>query len=440
MPMTALSLPLPLQDRLTRQGPIRTALIGAGKFASMFLAQLPTSPHIRLTAIADLDPERARKSCRQTGLDAGLLEAVGFYNDALEMIEQCDAEVVIDATGHPLAGIAHARAAAHHGRHIVMANVEADVLAGPALAAEAQKAGTVNTMAYGDQPALICELVDWARTCGFAVIAAGKGTAYQPAYHASTPDDIWGHYGIDAETAAAAGMNPKMFNSFLDGTKSAIEMAALANATGLNVPADGLKFPPCGQADLARVLCPRQDGGVLDGKGYVEVVASSERGAGQELADHLRWGVYVVIEAPNDYARACFGQYGIRTDQSGRYAALYRPFHFIGQEIGISVVSAALNGAPTGQSRSWRGDVVAVAKRDLPKGTELDGEGGYCVWGRLMPAAQSLRLNALPIGLAHGAKLSRPVAQGQVLTMADPDGEIPPQAREIRHRMAASLG
>ena len=145
-------------------------------------------------------------------------------------------DVVVEATGNPAVGIRHARAAIAAGKHVVMVNVEADVLAGPLLAEEARKAGVVYSLAYGDQPALTAEMVDWARATGFRVVAAGKGTKYLPAYHDVTPDGVWGHYGLTAGEAQSAGMNPQMFNSFLDGTKSAIEMAAIANATGLDVP------------------------------------------------------------------------------------------------------------------------------------------------------------------------------------------------------------
>ncbi len=228
-----------------------------------------------------------------------------------------------------------------------MVNVEADVLAGPALAARARSAGVVYSMAYGDQPALVAELVDWAHATGFEVIAAGKGTKYLPDYHAVTPDDVWRHYGLDPARARAAGMNPQMFNSFLDGTKSSIEMAAIANATGLAVPSDGLLFPPCGVDDLPSILKPKADGGVLEGRGMVEVVSSLNRD-GSAVERDLRWGVYVVIAATNDYTASCFEQYGMRTDASGRFAAMYRPYHLIGLELGVSVLSAALRGEPTG--------------------------------------------------------------------------------------------
>jgi predicted homoserine dehydrogenase-like protein len=153
-------------------------------------------------------------------------------------------------------------------------------------------------------------------------------------------------------------MNPRMFNSFLDGTKSAIEMAAIANACDLAVPADGLNFPPCGVDDLPQLLHGREAGGVLDRDGMVEVVSCLERD-GRPVFRDLRWGVYVVLKAPTEYARGCFKEYGLRTDTSGWYAAMYKPYHLIGLELGISVVSAALRGEATGQPHGFRGDAVA---------------------------------------------------------------------------------
>lgn len=398
--------------------PVRAGLIGAGKFGSMFLSQVPSTPGLEVAAIADLDPDRAKAACRAVGWDEDRITASTFLDDGAALCRRDDVEVVIEATGNPVAGIAHALAAIDAGKHLVMVNVEADVLAGPALAARAKRAGTVYSMAYGDQPALVAEMVDWARSAGFSVMAAGKGTKYLPAYHDVTPDDVWSHYGLTPEAAAEAGMNSQMFNSFLDGTKSAIEMAAIANATGLNVPEAGLGFPPCGVDDLAQVLRPRDLGGQLEGANMVEVVSSLERD-GRPVFRDLRWGVYVVLEAPNDYAAACFRQYGLPTDPSGRFAAMYKPFHLIGLELGISVLNAALRGEPTGTSRRFAGDAVAVAKRDLTPGDVLDGEGGYTVWGRLMPAKASLKARALPIGLAHKVSLKRAIAKGCVVTFDD---------------------
>jgi predicted homoserine dehydrogenase-like protein len=426
-----------LARRVEANRPVRVALIGAGKFGSMFLSQVPTIPGLEVAVIADLDPERARAACRSVGWDDGRIAETRFVDDGVAAC-RAEVDVVIEATGHPAAGIRHALAAIGAGRHVVMVNVEADVLVGPLLTERARERGVVYSMAYGDQPALVAEMVDWARAAGFTVAAAGKGTKYLPAFHQVTPDDVWAHYGLSPQEAKAAGMNPQMFNSFLDGTKSAIEMAAIANACGLEVPEDGLQFPPCGVDTLASVLRPRSVGGTLDGEGMVEVVSSLERDGSPVFRD-LRWGVYVVLKAPNAYAAACFRQYGLPTDETGLYAAMYKPFHLIGLELSISVLNAALRGEPTGATREWRGDAVAVAKRTLKAGEVLDGEGGYTVYGKLVPARRSRTEGALPIGLAHGVALTRDVAAGEMVrwsAVAIEDSEPVRLRREMERGLA----
>jgi predicted homoserine dehydrogenase-like protein len=388
----------------------------------MFLAQVPTMPGVAIRAIADLRPEGVAGRLAGLGWDAAGVRSVRLTADAAEAATRDDVEVVVEATGDPIAGVAHALAAIEARKHLVMVNVEADSLAGPALAARARAAGIVYSLAYGDQPALIAEQVDWARAAGFRVAAAGKGTKYLPEYHASTPDTVWSYYGLTPGEARAAGMNCQMFNSFLDGTKSAIEMAAVANACGLAAPDDGLGFPPCGADELAEVLAPLSAG---HGRGVVEVVSSLKRD-GAPVERDLRWGIYVVIEAPSDYAASCFRQYGLKTDASGRFAAMFRPFHLIGMELGISVYSAVLRGEPTGAPSAFRGDAVVVAKRDLRVGETLDGEGGYTVWGKLLPAQRSIHVGALPIGLAKSVRLRRAVARGEIVRMADVEEQAGP--------------
>jgi predicted homoserine dehydrogenase-like protein len=426
-----------LAARADAGNPVRAGLIGAGKFGSMFLSQVAFTDGLEMPVIADLAPDNARVACVTVGWDDARIAATRFCDSGDDLIADPRVEVVIEATGNPAAGLAHAQMALHHGKHIIMVNVEADVLAGPLLAEQFRAAGLVYSMAYGDQPALTSELVDWARAAGFTVTAAGKGTKYMPQYHDVTPDDVWQHYGLTADEAAKAGMNSQMFNSFLDGTKSAIEMAAIANGCDLAAPTDGLLFPPCGTSDLHNVLRPLANGGVLEREGMVEVVSSLNRD-GAEVANDLRWGVYVILKAPNDYAAGCFRQYGLPTDDTGQYAAMYKPFHLIGLELGISVLSAALRGEPTGQSRAFNADAVAVAKRDLRAGEMLDGEGGFTVWGRLMPAVRSLEINALPIGLAGGVAMVRDVKKGAVLRQTDVKLDLNDPACKLRLQMEQS--
>jgi len=429
---------------------VKVVLIGAGKFGSMYLAQARRTPGVHVLAVIDLAPERARAALGRVGweaerygarsLDEAAKTGTTLVTDEVERaIAHSATEVVVDCTGSPAAGIAHALFCCKNGKHIVMVNVEADALAGPLLARRAQAAGIVYTLAYGDQPALICELVDWARAAGFMVVAAGKGTKYLPAYHASTPQTVWGHYGFSEERVAHGDFNAQMFNSFLDGTKSAIEMTAVANATGLTPAPEGLSFPPCGVDDLARVLRPRSAGGMLHHAGQVEVVSSLERD-GRAVFRDLRWGVYVTFAAADEYVRRCFAEYGIVTDPSGQYAAMYKPSHLIGLELGISVANVATRGEPTGAPSGWRGDCVAIAKRALKAGEVLDGEGGFTVWGKLMSAADSRAKRALPIGLAHKVKLKRDLAQGATASWDDVDCDASSQAVQIRKEMEQVFG
>ncbi|KAK4962085.1 hypothetical protein LTR10_002582 [Elasticomyces elasticus] len=442
------SLSTKLAEREAAGKPIQVGLIGAGKFGSMFISQAHGTPGMRLAGIADLSADRARAALKRTGypeeaydLSISLEEGIkanktAITTDSAALIANPNIDVILEVTGSPAAGIRHALLCCEHKKHIVMINVEADVLAGPLLTRRAKEAGIIYSMAYGDQPALIAELVDWARTAGFKVVCAGKGTKHLPAYHHSTPDTVWDYYGFTKEQLATGDFNPQMFNSFLDGTKSALEMAAVANGCDLIPPDDGLMFPPCGRHDLPRTLRPKADGGILDKKGTVEVVSCLEID-GRPVFGDLRWGVYVIIEAPGPYQMECFKQYGLETDSTGKYAAQYKPFHLIGLELGVSIASIMCRGEPTGQTRTWAGDVVATAKRDLKAGEKLDGEGGFMVYGKLMPAAASMKIEGLPIGLAHGLVLTRDIGKGEGLSWKDVEYSEKNQAVAVRREMEA---
>lgn len=440
-----MSLYAKLREREAAGRPVRVALIGAGKFGSMYLAQVPRTPGVHLVAVADLSPAGARRNLERVGWESERTQAVNMEDaiaqgttwvteDWETVVRDERIDVVVECTGHPIAAVDHCLLAFAHGKHVVNVTVEADAFCGPLLAREAAQAGVVYSLAFGDQPALICDLVDWARTCGFPVVAAGRGHKWLPHFSTSTPETVWGFYGLTPEQAERGGLNPKMFNSFLDGSKPSIESAAVANATGLGVPSDGLLYPPASIADIPYVTRPISEGGVLERKGMVEVVSCLEPD-GRVIPYDIRMGVWVTVEGESTYIRNCFEEYNAHTDPSGRYFTLYKRWHLIGLEVGMSVASVALRGEATGTPTQWVADVVATAKRNLQAGEILDGEGGYTVWGKLLPVERSLQLGAVPLGLAHDVKLTRNVAAGAVVTWADVEINTGTRAYELRKRL-----
>jgi predicted homoserine dehydrogenase-like protein len=438
-----------LLERKAGGRPVTVGMVGAGKFGSMFLTQVRSTDGMHLVGLADLMPDRAKERLAFVGwrpeqFDARSLDEAAktgktcVTDDAMSLIRDARIEVIIEATGDPATGIKLCLASIEHGKHVVMVNVEADAVAGPLLARRAREKGVVYSLAWGDQPALVCEHVDWARACGFKVVTAGKGTRYHPTYHQSNPDTIWDILRTYMKVDEKSLINPKMFNSFVDGTKSGIEMTAICNATGLVPQSDGLGFPPSSRFELAEVVKPKSAGGTTEKAGVTEVVSSLNRD-GSDVAHNLVMGTYVVIEGDTDYARQCFREYSMLPDSSGTYAALYRPTHMIGLELGLSVASVALRKEPTGAPICFNSDVVATAKKALRKGEMLDGEGGYCVWGKQQPASVSLREGYLPLGLAHNVRLKSDIAEGQVVRWTDVEIDTSDNAYKVRREMEAAF-
>ena len=434
-----------LRERAAAGKPLRVGLIGAGKFGAMYLSQVPKTPGVHLVGIADLSPENARAHLERVGwarerfgagsLDAALTSgATHLTEDWRALVSHPAIDIVIEATGNPVVAVEHALGAFQHGKHVVNVTVEADAFCGPLLARRAREAGVIYSLAYGDQPAMICDLVDWARTAGFHVVAAGRGHKWLPHFAQSTPETVWGYYGLSPEQARLGGLNPKMFNSFLDGSKPAIESTAVCNAADLTPAPEGLSYPPASVEDLPFVMRPRDEGGQLHHKGQVEVVSSLERD-GRVIPYDIRFGVFVVFEGDSEYIRRCFSEYGVKTDPSGRYACLYKRWHMIGLEVGISVASVGLRNEATGCATDFRADCVAVAKRDLKAGEILDGEGGYTVVGKLMPAAASLAQDALPLGLAHNVQLIGAVPAGATVRWSDVAIDATTPAVRLRREM-----
>lgn len=444
-----MSLYRKLLQRQRAATPIRVGMVGAGKFGSMFLAQIRKIPGVQIVGIADLSVERARSNLEFIGWPADALKAgsaedalktggIFLTEDALSLTTSPFIDVMIESTGDPIAAVDHIVSSFDHGKDVVNVTVEADSYCGAGLARRARGAGVLYSLAYGDQPALATELVDWARCCGFHVMAAGRGHKWQPHFRLSTPDTVWDHWGLSAEQAERGRLNPKMFNSFLDGSKPAIESAAIANATGLSVPSGGLAFPAGNVESIPELMRPQAEGGALESRGMVEVI-SSLREDGSHVGYDIRQGIWVCVEADTDYIRNCFEEYGLVTDSSGRYSAMYKRFHLIGLELGMSVAHVGARREPTGTPTHFIGDVCAVSKGRLRSGTMLDGEGGATVYGGLRPAQHSTAGRYLPLGLSHGAVLKRDIALDEIITLDDVKVDTSPLAFTLRAETEALL-
>jgi len=408
----------------SRAKPIKVAFIGCGKFVGMFLAQYNQLQKIVIDTIIDINIDNAKNNCLNSGLMPDTIHKINFVNSLDEAIDR-DIEIFIEATGNPIIGTLHAIRIIKKKKHIILVNVEADVICGKYLADLAKENKVICSMAYGDQPSLIIEQIEWARLNGFSVVAAGKGTKYHPDFEYSTPDTVWDYYGLSKERAEIeSGMNPKMFNSFLCGDKSAIEMCAVSNASNLKCPSNGLTFPPVDVYDIAKKLIPKVDGGLLDFEGQVEVISSIDINK-EDIPNDLRWGVYIVIKAQNKYVKNCFKDYGMVTDSSGSYSALWRPYHYIGLELAQSIYSIALDKKATGHTKNYNADVAAYAKKDLKIGEKLDGEGGFCARGKLITSKESKQKNILPLGLTEGAIVKRNIMKDESIKLSDVDLKLP---------------
>ena len=414
-----------------RKEPIRIAFIGCGKFVSMFLAQYNHLDKIQIDSIVDLNLNRAKKNCINSGIKQSSIDKINFTN-SLDNILDRNIEIFIEATGNPIIGTVHAVKIIKNKKNLILVNVEADITCGKYLSDLAKENNVICSMAYGDQPSLILEQIEWARLNGFSVVCAGKGTKYHHTFEYSTPDTVWSHYGLTKERAEIeSGMNPKMFNSFLCGDKSAIEMCAVSNAADLKCPKNGLTFPPIGVYDIAKKMIPKSEGGLLDFEGQVEVISSIDFEK-KDIVNDLRWGVYIVIKAQNEYVKNCFKDYGMVTDASGNYSAIWRPYHYIGLELAQSIYSIALDNRATGLTKNYNADVASYAKKNLKKGDKLDGEGGFCARGRLITSEKSKREKILPLGLTDNAILIRDINKDDVIKLNDVDLNLPEDVVKAR--------
>lgn len=412
--------------------PIKVGIIGAGFFGVSVMRQVTKIPGIDISIVADLVKEKAIQGYVTTGHKPNEIAEVKDVDTANHFIEkrvpivtsdsqvliESDVDVVLEATGSEEAGARHAYHAMKNKKHVVMATVEAEVVVGPLLAKMAEEEGVVYSMAYGDQPAVIVELYDWAISSGFRVVAAGEGTAARLEWRHLTPDDALPRFGWTREEIERLRPNSKMFNSFIDTTKCAVEMTAVCNATGLKPDIRGMHFPSVPKKEMARVLSLKKDGGILESEGVTEVIPWDNQD-GRRIEDNIRWGVFVVVTSEDREVMNILGSYG--GSVSGNNALIFRPYHLAGLEASISLIRAALFEQPTGAPLPSKpiAEVITAAKKDLKPGDVLDGSGGYTVYGLAEEADIAKKENLLPLGFADGIQVIREISRDKVITYDD---------------------
>ncbi|WP_254544687.1 NAD(P)H-dependent oxidoreductase [Halomarina pelagica] len=427
---------LNLPSQLTAlDDPIRVGVIGAGLFGSNLIDQVERVTGMTTAAIADIDREKAIETFERNGVAGDAVRLVDGTDEADEAmadgdrvvigdgvdLARADVDVVVEATGVPEVGARHAFVGLTSGTHVVMVTVEADTVVGPILSRIAERNDTTYSMAYGDQPSLIVELCDWAETVGLDVVAAGKGNPYLEENHHATPDDIFDRIGFEEEFVERQNLNPRMYNSFFDGTKVAVEMCAVANATGLKPDVPRMHLPTAEIPEIPEKLRPKTDGGILESSGVVDTV-SSLYPDGSEVDEDVSFGVFVVTTTPEPRVREYLDQYagtGLYTASDGKYQVFYRPFHLPGLETPVSVANAALRNEPTGTPRERVGEVVGAAKRPLEPGDELDGGGGYTVYGVLVDADDADAERYVPFEILDGATVTSEVGSDEIVTYDD---------------------
>ena len=415
-----------VRDRLQvlekEETPIRVGLVGAGQMGRGFIAQVAGIPGMEVTAVADIESERAISAFREVGRDPatsgeGRPGRPRVTDDAEELSRSDSVDVVVEATGIPEIGARVAFDAIHNGKHVVMLNVEADVTIGPILARMSRSAGVVYTGSAGDEPGAIMELYDFVRSLGFEVVAAGKGKN-NPLDYTATPDAL-------ADEAATKRMNPKMLASFVDGTKTMVEMAAVANATGMTPDTPGMHGPEETVPNrLGGLFSLEEEGGILSEYDTVDYV----RGVAP--------GVFVIIRAEAEPVRETLEYLG---QGAGPNYVLYRPYHLTSLETPMSVARAALYGEPTiAPLEAPSAEVVAVAKRDLEPGETLGSIGSADYYSCIYGVSEARGM--LPIGLAEGARMTSPMKRGDIITRASVELADETFVQSLRRLQETALG
>ncbi len=394
--------------------PVRIGLVGCGEMGTDIVTQVAHMKGIEIAAIADTRVGRVREAVRIARRDeasaaeatsaAGITRLVEAGRTAIvgdsALVATADlVDVLIDATGKPAVGAEIGMTAMEHGKHLVMMNVEADVTIGALLKREAARLGVVYSLGAGDEPSSCIELIEFVSAMGHPIVAAGKGKN-NPLNHDATPDAY-------REEAERRNMNPRMLVEFVDGSKTMVEMAAIANATGLVPDVSGMHGPAATREELSSVLVPTADGGVLSRKGVVDY------SVGKGVAP----GVFVVAEMAHPRLRERMNDLKLG---AGPYYTFYRPYHLTSLEVPLTCARAVLYGkADMVPLDTPVAEVCALAKKDLAPGERLDAIGEYSYRSWIMTRADAKAANAVPCGLLEDGVVTAPVAKGELLTYAN---------------------
>lgn len=424
-----------LLQRAEKQGPITIGLAGAGQMGTDIVVQVALMPGMRIGAISEVRPQAAIDAALLAGHDRSdivqapnaaaidrAIEAgkIAVTEDLHALASAGRIDVIIDATGNPNIGTLFALEVMKNGKHIVMLNVEADITIGRFLKEEARKAGVVYTGAAGDEPACTLEIIGFAKSLGFNIIAAGKGKN-NPLKIDAMPADY-------EKEAAERNMNARMLVEFVDGSKTAIEMVAIANATGLVPDVPGMHGPTATLEELASVLCPREDGGVLHRKGVVDY----------SIGKGVAPGVFCIIETR--HPRVLERMIDLKVGK-GPYFTIFRPYHLTSLEVPLSAARAVVYKRADMEPLDHPvAEAVAIAKSDLGLGQSLGMIGENDYRGFAMTWEDARARGALPLGLAERAKVVKPVKTGDFLTYENcvPDDSM--VITQIRRRLDQSDG
>jgi predicted homoserine dehydrogenase-like protein len=411
----ASGLSVDLERRLNQaKAPIRVGLVGSGEMGTDIVTQCDHMTGITVAAIAEINVEAAKRALQiagrppesfafvETAADFDRALSAGktaITQDAQLVCRNNRIDVVIDATGKPAVGAEIGLVAMEHGKHLIMMNVEADVTIGTYLAAEARRMGVVYTLGAGDEPSSCMELINFVTGLGYPIVAAGKGKN-NPLNIEATPDQYM-------DEAKRRNMNPRMLVEFVDGSKTMVEMAAIANATGLVPDLPGMHGPAATLDQLEKVLCPVSDGGVLSKKGVVDY----------SIGKGVAPGVFVVAEMAHPRLRERMHDLKLG---AGPYYTFYRPYHLTSLEVPLSCARAVLYGTsdmvPLARPSA---EVCAVAKKDLVPGDKLDAIGEYTYRAWIMTYGEAQKARAVPCGLLEKGKVTKAIKKGELLTYAN---------------------